>query len=72
MINVEYLTDGNGETKAIVIPIGLWQQIFPGADASLEDISEAVEDYCLNNAMNEAKQSALMSRDEALKFLEQQ
>lgn len=70
MFDLEYLTDKNGQLKAIVIPIKLWEQLFPKDDASVEKLSEAIEDYCLNKAMDEAKESPLLSREEALDYLE--
>jgi hypothetical protein len=39
---------------------------------SLEDFIETLEDYCLNKAMDEAKKTPLLSREEALKFLEEE
>ncbi len=74
MLELEYLTDKKGQLKAVVIPIKLWEQLFlttdATADASAEELSEAIEDYCLNKAMVEAKESPLLSRDEALAYLE--
>jgi hypothetical protein len=32
MLSIEYLTDQNGQTKAVVIPIELWRQVFPQED----------------------------------------
>ena len=71
MIELEYITDKDGQQKAVVIPIGLWRKILPSKTATLEDISEDVEDYCLNKAMDEAKGSPLLNRKEALAFLEE-
>lgn len=42
----------------------------PKEDASFEEISEEIENYCLNKAMDEAKESPLLSRKEALDYLE--
>ncbi len=70
MYELEYLTDKNGQTKAVVIPIELWNRLFLRNDTSDEDLSEAMEDYCLNKAMDEAKETPLLSRDEALAWLE--
>ncbi len=67
---LEYLTDKNGQTKAVVVPIGLWNQLFLKNDTSEADLSEAMEDYCLSKAMDEAKKTPLLSRDKALAWLE--
>ncbi|MCL0066097.1 hypothetical protein M1N79_04395 [Dehalococcoidia bacterium] len=45
MVEVEYLTDKRGQQKAVVIPIELWRQLFPKDDASVEELSEEIEDY---------------------------
>ena len=39
---------------------------------SLENFIGTLEDYCLNKAMDEAKKTPLLSREEALKFLEEE
>ncbi len=39
-------------------------------DAPTEELSEAVKDYCLSKAMEEAKRSPLLDREEALAYLE--
>ena len=70
MLEIEYLTDKEGQQKAVVIPIGLWKKIMPKEDASIEEISEEIENYCLNKAMDEAQKSPLLSRKEALDYLE--
>ncbi len=70
MLELDYLTDGKGRTKAVIIPIAIWNNLFPQADLSLEEISERIEDYCLGKAMEEAKNSPLLNREEALKFFE--
>ena len=57
--------------KAVVVPIQLWQQLFPEDITSIEELSEAIEDYCLNKAMDEAKASPLMTREQALAYLEE-
>jgi hypothetical protein len=69
MLELEYLTDGSGQRKAVVIPIELWKQLLID-DASTEELSEAMEDYCLSKAMDEAKETPLLSREEALAYLE--
>lgn len=70
MLEIEYLTDKEGQQKAVVIPIELWKKIMPKEDASIEEISEEIENYCLNKAMDEAQKSPLLSRKEALDYLE--
>lgn len=70
MLDVEYLTDKNGNLKAVVIPIELWQKIIPIENINLDDLTESIENYCLNKAMDEAKSTALLSKETALQFLE--
>jgi len=70
MINLEYLTNQDGQPTAVVIPIEIWRQLLPFENASLENLSDAIEDYCLNKAMDEGKKSPLYSQDEAKAFLE--
>ena len=69
---IEYLTDAQGNPSAVVIPITLWRKIFPENTHSPENIVEAIEDYCLNRAMDEAQTTPLFGRAEALKFLEEE
>ena len=69
MLEIEYMTDKNGQPKAVVIPIELWRKLLPNEDLSFEELSEKIENYCLNNAMNEAQHPPLMSREEALRYL---
>lgn len=68
---IEYLTDIKGEPSAVVIPIELWRQIFPDGVSSTEDVVDGIEDYCLNQAMDEAKETPLLDRQAALAFLEE-
>jgi hypothetical protein len=68
MIEVEYLTDKQGIPKAVVIPIDLWHKLI-GDTASEDELSESFENYCLNKAMDEAKNSPLMTKEEALAYL---
>jgi hypothetical protein len=70
MVNLEYLTDKNGQLKAVVVPIEFWQELFPNSDVSAEGLMEAIENYCLNQAMEEARETPLLNREEALAFLE--
>jgi hypothetical protein len=71
MQNIEYLTSKDGKAIAVVIPIDIWRQILPAEDASLEELAESVEDYCLNKAMNEAIDTPLMDRSTALAYLKE-
>jgi hypothetical protein len=69
---INYLTDAEGNTQAVVIPIELWRQLLPQGGDSIEDLAENLEDYCLNKAMDEAQETPLLSREEALRFLEEE
>jgi hypothetical protein len=73
MLNIEYLTNKDGAAIAVVIPIELWRQLLPipTEEASFEELQEAVEDYCLNKAMDEAVNTPLLNRSEALAYLEE-
>ncbi|WP_026794940.1 MULTISPECIES: hypothetical protein [Planktothrix] len=66
---IEYLTDGNGNQTAVVIPIELWRNILLQDTDSIETIKENIEDYCLNKAMDEAKITPLLGREQAIDFL---
>ncbi|PZO45798.1 MAG: hypothetical protein DCF21_16605 [Leptolyngbya sp.] len=68
---IEYITDADGNPKAVVIPIGLWRQLLPAGNDSLQNLAENLEDHCLNNAMDEAQNSPLINREDALFFLEE-
>jgi len=70
-MEIEYLTDKHGQKKAVVVPIDIWKKILPKDDASIEEMTETMENYCLGKAMDEAKDSKVLSRDEALKFIEE-
>ncbi len=70
MLELEYLINKKGQLKGVIIPIEIWKKVFPEMPTSLEDFEEAIEDYCLSKAMDEAKNTALLSKEEALKFLE--
>lgn len=70
LLNLEYITNQEGQPTAVVIPIEIWRQILPTDNFSLENLSEAIEDYCLHKAMDEGKNTPLYSRSEALAFLE--
>ena len=71
MLEVEYLTDKQGQLKAVVVPIEFWRQLFP-EEVSLDEILERIEDYCLGKAMDEAEESSLLNREEALAYLEEE
>lgn len=71
MIEFEYLTDKDGKPRAVVIPIEVWQRITTTEAVSEAELSEGIEDYCLSKAMDEAKDSPLLDRAAALKFLEE-
>lgn len=70
LLNLEYITNQEGQPTAVVIPIEIWRQLLPIDNISLENLSEAIEDYCLNKAMDEGKITPLYSRSEALAFLD--
>ena len=44
MLNIEYLTNKDGDAIAVVIPIDLWRQLLPipTEEASFEELQEAV------------------------------
>lgn len=65
-----YLTDQQGKPRAVVLAIELWRRLLPREDASVEELTEAVEDYCLAKAVDEGRRTPLLSRDEALEFIE--
>jgi len=68
---IEYLTDAEGNPRAVVIPIDLWRKLLPQNQGSIEELAENLEDYCLNKAMDEARETPLLSQEEALRFLEE-
>lgn len=65
----DYLADNRGQLKGVMIPPELWQQLFSEEPTSVEAFIEGIENYCLNEAMNEAKETALLSKDEAIAYL---
>ncbi len=71
MLDVEFLTDKAGQAKAVVIPIALWRQLLPYDEATIEELAEAMEDYCLNKAIDEVRTSRSLNREEALAFLKE-
>lgn len=72
MLNLEYITDSNKQPTAVVIPIEIWRKIFPQLNTTVdsEELTDAVEDYCLHQAMQEAEQTPLLDRESALAYLE--
>jgi hypothetical protein len=66
-----HLTDTQGNPNAVITAIAIWKQIFPENLNSVEMLTESIEDYCLNRAMDEALETPLLSQAEALKFLEE-
>lgn len=70
MLELEYLTDERGQLKAVVVPIDIWNKLFIKEKDSIEALSEAMEDYSMNKAMEEAKTTPLLTREEALSYLE--
>lgn len=71
MNGIEYLTDINGNKKAVVIPIEIWEKIIPNKMDNDDNLPEYLENYCLNEAMDEAKLSPLLDSESAFKFLEE-
>ncbi len=39
-------------------------------DSKVADLTEEIEDYCLNKAMDKAQESPLLNRKQALAYLE--
>ena len=70
MMEIEYLTDKNGEPTGVVIPIELWRRLLPDNELDVAGLSDAIEDYCMNKAMDEGEKSPLLSREEAIAYLE--
>ena len=70
MTEVQYLTDQEGKPRAVVLPIELWRRLLPREDASVEELTDAVDDYCLGKSMDEGRLTPLLSREEALEYLE--
>jgi hypothetical protein len=71
-LNIEYLTNKDGDVSAVVIPIELWRQLLlPNEEVSVDRFAGAVEDYCMNKAMDEAVNTPLLNRSEALAYLEE-
>jgi len=71
MVELEYLTDKDGQLKAVVIPVEFWKKFFMTDDISTAALTEAIEDFCLNKAMDEAQTTPLMTREESIAYLEE-
>ncbi len=70
-MQLEYLTDEKGNKKAVIIPIDIWETIFPEEKTNLENLTENIENYCLNKTMDEAKNTPLLDKDTALQYLDE-
>jgi hypothetical protein len=68
MLEIEYLINKDGQRKAVVIPIELWDKLLPKEADSFDELSEALEDYCMDKAMDEGQKTPLLNRDEALAY----
>ena len=71
MLNLEYLTNKDGDAIAMVIPIDIWRQLLPTEDGSLDELTEAVEDYCMKKAIDESMTTPLLNRAKSLAYLEE-
>lgn len=71
MTGLRYLTDPDGKPSAVVVPIDLWRKLLPRENGSFDDLNEAIEDHCLSKAMDEGRDTPLLSRQEALDLLEE-
>jgi len=79
-INEAYRLDsGNAEGYAPEFPLSVTRKYieFDQGDSSefqlnpADELSEAMEDYCLSKAMDEARETPLLSRDDALASVSQ-
>ena len=68
MQNLNLIKDFEGNTSYVVIPFNFFNQFFP-EDFTLQAMSEYFEDFALNSAMNEAKETDLLGKEDALKYL---
>jgi hypothetical protein len=55
----KFITDNNGEVESVILPIEKYNQII-----------ELIDDYGLGLAMKQAKNEGFVSREEALRLLE--
>ncbi|WP_424094925.1 hypothetical protein [Moorena producens] len=46
--------------------IDVWRKLFPEENIALDELSERLEDYCLNQAMDEAKLTPLVNSPSAI------
>lgn len=60
---VRFVTDANGTRQAVQLDLSVWEEIM----AFLEEF----EDDALNQAMDEAMSSPLLTKDQALAYLDQ-
>lgn len=67
----QFVVDQAGNKTAVLVDLATWQEIVStlSALANPEKL-EALEDFALNRAMDEAQNSPALSRAEALAFLE--
>ncbi len=72
MPEIEYLINEDGQRRAVVIPIELWNKLLPKKETSFDEISEGLEDYCMNRAMDEGQNTPLLNRDDALAYLREE
>ena len=70
-LNIEYLTNKDGDVSAVVIPIELWRQLLPNEEVSADQLAGELEDYCLNKAMDEVVNTPKLTRSAALAYLEE-
>jgi hypothetical protein len=70
-LNIEYLTNKDGDVSAVVIPIELWRQLLPNEEVSADKLAGELEDYCMNKAMDEAVNTPLLDRSEGLAYFEE-
>ena len=70
LLNLEYITNQKGQPTAVVISIKTQRQLLPIDNISLENIREDIENYCLNKAMDEGKNTPLYAHAEVIAFLE--
>ncbi len=71
-MKLEFIANSQGKVKGVVIPIEVWKKAFPNTPDTWEELVETLEDYCLNKAMEEAKETPLLTREEALQYLNEE
>jgi hypothetical protein len=72
LATLQALGSADGNPKAVVIPIALRRQLLPQASDAIQELAENLEGYCLSKAMDEARVTPLLNREEALKFLSEE